>query len=131
RRSGPGTTAGPLLRTPMHAAPTASGRTPYAFEMRTRSVLPPTLTRGIIRSVWLAKAAPSAGAGAAVQVPTQCMAFLTARPSRRRPRPDASSGDIAPRPSGGVRPRRLGRTGRPGPRDLGTGLSGRGARAQT
>src|SRR5713226_7914302 len=29
------------------------------------------LTRGIIRSVWLLKAAPSAGAGAAVQVPTQ------------------------------------------------------------
>src|SRR5256886_6127318 len=39
--------------------------------MRTRSRLPPILTRGIIRSVWLLKAAPSAGAGAAVQVPTQ------------------------------------------------------------
>src|SRR5437899_3810837 len=39
--------------------------------MRTRSLLPPILTRGIIRSVWLLKAAPSAGAGAAVQVPTQ------------------------------------------------------------
>jgi hypothetical protein len=31
------------------------------------------LTRGIIRSVWLLKAAPSAGAGAAVQVPTQTL----------------------------------------------------------
>src|SRR5262249_62295417 len=40
--------------------------------MRTRSRVPPMLTRGIIRSVWFAKAAPSAGAGAAVQVPTQC-----------------------------------------------------------
>src|SRR6059036_2321 len=39
--------------------------------MRTRSILPPILTRGIIRSVWLLKAAPSAGAGAAVQMPTQ------------------------------------------------------------
>src|SRR5215471_5407420 len=33
---------------------------------------PPMLTRGIMRSVWLLKAAPSPGAGAAVQVPTQC-----------------------------------------------------------
>src|SRR5262249_59546314 len=38
-----------------------------------RTRLPPRLTRGIIRSVWLLKAAPSAGAGAAVQVPTQCV----------------------------------------------------------
>src|SRR5947207_10656705 len=38
------------------------------------------LTRGIIRSVWFAKAAPSAGAGAAVQVPTQCVSSLTAKP---------------------------------------------------
>ena len=30
------------------------------------------LTRGIIRSVWLLKAAPSPGRGVAVQVPTQC-----------------------------------------------------------
>src|SRR6185436_19742403 len=44
--------------------------------MRTRSLLPPILTRGIIRSVWLLKAAPSAGAGAAVQVPTQCVLSL-------------------------------------------------------
>src|SRR5215813_3746139 len=40
--------------------------------MRTRRRVPPMLTRGIIRSVWFAKAAPSAGAGAAVQVPIQC-----------------------------------------------------------
>src|SRR5262245_23816591 len=46
--------------------------------MRTRSLLPPMLTLGIIRSVWLLKAAPSAGAGAAVQVPTQCVLSLTA-----------------------------------------------------
>src|SRR2546430_14701903 len=39
--------------------------------MRTRSRLPPILTRGIIRSVWLLKAAPSAGAGAAVQLRAQ------------------------------------------------------------
>jgi len=44
--------------------------------MRTRSLLLPILTRGIIRSVWLLKAAPSAGAGAAVQVPTQCVSSL-------------------------------------------------------
>src|SRR2546426_11739063 len=44
--------------------------------MRTRSARPPMLTRGIIRSVWLLKAAPSPGAGAAVQVPTQCMVFV-------------------------------------------------------
>src|SRR5438093_3732188 len=44
--------------------------------MRTRSTRPPMLTRGIIRSVWLLKAAPSPGAGAAVQVPTQCMVFV-------------------------------------------------------
>jgi hypothetical protein len=36
------------------------------------------LTRGVMRSVWLAKAAPSAGAGAAVQVPTQCVVSLMA-----------------------------------------------------
>src|SRR5713226_2551186 len=46
--------------------------------MRTRSPLPPILTRGIIRSVWLLKATPSAGAGAAVQVPTQCVFSLMA-----------------------------------------------------
>jgi hypothetical protein len=50
---------------------------PQAFEMRRRTLLPPILTRGIIRSVWLLKAAPSAGAGAAVQVPTQCALSLT------------------------------------------------------
>src|SRR3989442_3495145 len=44
--------------------------------MRTRSTRPRMLTRGIIRSVWLLKAAPSPGAGAAVQVPTQCMVFV-------------------------------------------------------
>src|SRR5262245_66092853 len=44
--------------------------------MCTRSALPPMLTRGIMRSVWLANAAPSAGAGAAVQVPTQCVLSL-------------------------------------------------------
>ena len=46
--------------------------------MRTRSRPPPMLTRGVIRSVWLAKAAPSAGAGAAVQVPTQCVVSFMA-----------------------------------------------------
>src|SRR5512132_2330751 len=44
--------------------------------MRTRSLLPPILTRAIIRSGWLLKAAPSARAGAAVQVPTQCVLSL-------------------------------------------------------
>src|SRR2546425_6777421 len=73
-----GTSAGPVLRRPTHAEPIASGRMPQAFEMRTRSLLPPILTRGIIRSVWLLKAAPSAGAGAAVQVPTQCVSSLMA-----------------------------------------------------
>src|SRR2546428_5560557 len=46
--------------------------------MRTRSMRAPILTRGIIRSVWLLKAAPSPGAAAAVQVPTQCMVSLMA-----------------------------------------------------
>src|SRR2546427_905667 len=46
--------------------------------MRTRSMRAPILTRGIIRSVWLLKAAPSPGAGAADQVPTQCMLSLMA-----------------------------------------------------
>src|SRR5262249_24446838 len=78
RGSESGPTAGPELRKPTHAAPIASGRLPQALEMRTRSRLPPRLTRGIIRSVWLLKAAPSAGAGAAVQVPTQCVVFFIA-----------------------------------------------------
>jgi hypothetical protein len=47
----PGTTAGPALRRPTQAAPILNGRVPYAFEMRTRSALPPMLTRGIMRSV--------------------------------------------------------------------------------
>src|SRR5437868_7774821 len=72
RRFEPGTSAGPEARRPTAAAPMASGRVPPAFEMRTRRLPPPRLTRGIIRSVWLLKAAPSAGAGAAVHVPTQC-----------------------------------------------------------
>src|SRR2546425_11601633 len=71
RRFEPGSAPGPAVRGPTVAAPITSGRVPQAFEMRTRSRLPPILTRGIIRSVWLLKAAPSAGAGAAVQVPTQ------------------------------------------------------------
>ena len=33
------------------------------------------LMRAFIRSVWLLKAAPSAGAGAVAQVPTQCCHF--------------------------------------------------------
>ena len=78
--AGAGTTAGPALRRPTQAAPIANGRVPYAFEMRTRSALPPMLTRGIMRSVWLANAAPSAGAGAAVQVPTQCVLSLIVPP---------------------------------------------------
>src|SRR5262245_38929000 len=76
----PGTSAGPALRRPTQAAPIANGRVPYAFEMRTRSTLPPMLTRGIMRSVWLANAAPSAGAGAAVQVPTQCASSFMMSP---------------------------------------------------
>src|SRR5438876_2654043 len=85
RRFEPGTSAGPELRRPTQAAPIASGRVPQAFEMRTRSVLPPMLTRGIIRSVWLLKAAPSAGAGAAVQVPTQCaLSVMVFAPSGKR-----------------------------------------------
>ena len=78
RRFESGTSAGPALRSPTHAAPIASGRMPQAFEMRTRNRRPPMLTRGIMRSVWLLKAAPSAGAGAAVQVPTQCGLSLMA-----------------------------------------------------
>src|SRR4029450_4817479 len=76
----PGTTAGPTLRRPAQAAPIANGRGPYPFEMRPRSALPPMLTRGIMRSVWLANAAPSAGAGAAVQVPTQYVLSLIVPP---------------------------------------------------
>jgi hypothetical protein len=34
---------------------------------------PPRLIRGCIRNVWLLNATPSAVAGAAVQVPTQCV----------------------------------------------------------
>src|SRR5580704_1207642 len=42
--------------------------------MRTRSRSPPMLMRGFMRSVWLLKpTTPSAGAGAAAQVPTQCL----------------------------------------------------------
>src|SRR4030095_6946421 len=54
--------------------------------MRTRSRLPPMLTWGIMRSVWLLKAAPSPGAGAAVQVPTQCMVFVAIDASSLEPR---------------------------------------------
>src|SRR5436190_24351471 len=47
--------------------------------MRTRSVSPPRLRRGIIRSVWLLNpTTPSAGAGAAAQLPTQCLLFCIA-----------------------------------------------------
>src|SRR5260370_1473868 len=42
--------------------------------MRTRSRSPPRLIRGFIRIVWLLKpTTPSAGAGAAAQLPTQCL----------------------------------------------------------
>src|SRR6266446_108796 len=42
--------------------------------MRTRSRSPPRLIRGFIRIVWLLKPTnPSAGAGAAAQLPTQCL----------------------------------------------------------
>jgi hypothetical protein len=34
------------------------------------------LTRAFIRKVWLLNAAPSAGAGAVAQVPTQCMPLV-------------------------------------------------------
>src|SRR5277367_1629784 len=53
-----------------------SGRVPCAFDSRTRRILPPRLTRPFIRSVILLKATPSAGAGATVQVPTQCCAMV-------------------------------------------------------
>src|SRR2546428_136225 len=56
--------------------------------MRTRSRLPPILTRGIIRSVWLLKAAPSAGAGAAVQVPTQWVLSAMGPPRELTGSPD-------------------------------------------
>src|SRR6185503_9888853 len=69
---------------PIRAAPIGSGRAPYALENRTRSVSPPMLMRAFIRSVWLANAAPSAGAGAAVQVPTQCRPPVTSRPLIQR-----------------------------------------------
>src|SRR5262249_16698183 len=72
----PGTTAGPALRKPTQAAPITNGRVPHAFEIRTRSALPPMLTRRIMPSVSVANAGPSAGAGAAVQVPTQCVLSL-------------------------------------------------------
>src|SRR5262249_58127233 len=85
RRLEPATTAGPPRRTPMRAAPIDSGRVPYAFEIRTRSTLPPRLTRGIILNVWFAKAAPSPGAGAAVQVPTQCVVSIMASPLAEPP----------------------------------------------
>ena len=66
-----GTTAEPASRRPTQAEPTRSGRLPYAFEIRTRTCSPPRLTRAFMRNVWLLKAAPSAGAGVVVQVPTQ------------------------------------------------------------
>src|SRR5436189_74894 len=48
--------------------------------MRTRSRSPPRLMRGFILSVWLLKPTmPSAGAGAAAQVPTQCVLPSIAR----------------------------------------------------
>ena len=72
RRSEPGTMSGPPARSPTRAAPTASGRLPCALDRRTRRVSPPMLARTFIRSVWLLNATPSAGAGAVVQVPTQC-----------------------------------------------------------
>src|SRR5215475_7414741 len=44
--------------------------------MRTRSRSPPRLMRGFMRSVWLLNpTTPSAGAGAAAQVPTQCLSL--------------------------------------------------------
>src|SRR5207249_1221611 len=70
-------------------ATTSPPQTTYqAFEMRTRSRLPPILTRGIIRSVWLLKAAPSAGAGAAVQVPTQWVLSAMGPPRELTGSPD-------------------------------------------
>ena len=53
--------------------------------MRTRSRSPPMLIRGFMRSVWLLKpTTPSAGAGAAAQVPTQCL-LLAIYPSLKSP----------------------------------------------
>src|SRR5678815_4908337 len=100
--------------------------------MRTRSRLPPMLTRGIIRSVWLLKAAPSAGAGVAVQVPIQCVSSLMSssgihlsgwaaqlgdHPERRPPGLDALDvveavavrlRPVVPGRPGAVRPSRIG-----------------------
>src|SRR6185436_3389770 len=71
-RSEPGTMPGPAFRSAIRAAPTESLRPPWALDRRTRSVSPPRLARTFIRKVWLLNATPSAGAGAVVQVPTQC-----------------------------------------------------------
>src|SRR6188508_3608979 len=49
---------------------------PAALESRRRIVSPPMLMRGNMRMVGLLSATPSAGAGVAVQVPTQCDAMV-------------------------------------------------------
>src|SRR3954452_13881632 len=73
-------TAGPPARNPTWAAPMRSGRVPWALLSRTRSSVAPRLTRPFIRSVMLLNATPSAGAGATVQVPTQCCAITACLP---------------------------------------------------
>src|ERR1019366_9005712 len=62
----------PAARFATWVAPMTRSPVPAAFDNRTRIVSPPMLTRGNMRIVGLLSATPSAGAGVAVHVPTQC-----------------------------------------------------------
>src|SRR6202012_2358065 len=65
-RSEPGTIAESLLRSAMCTAPIASGDAPKTLDRCTRTRLPPTLERAIMRTVWLLKLPEGGGGGAGV-----------------------------------------------------------------
>src|ERR1700722_3528848 len=70
-RSVLGWIAAPAARFATWVAPMTKSPVPAAFDSRMRIVSPPMLTRGNMRIVGPLSATPSAGAGVALQVPTQ------------------------------------------------------------
>jgi hypothetical protein len=66
-RTVPGSTAAPSRVLAMVAPVTCSGLVPYRFDSRTRTRLPPLLTRTTCRTVWSAK--PSDQFGPVVSLP--------------------------------------------------------------
>src|SRR5665213_1089892 len=83
-RSVSGFIPAPAPRFATWAAPMTRSPVPAALDSRTRIISPPMLMRGNMRIVGLLSATPSAGAGVAVHVPTQCVMPLPPRCQTRR-----------------------------------------------